>query len=180
MIGVAKVKKVLLIAIIIFLLIIGVYGYAWFEGYKNSQRFYQQANENYEKGEYNLALKGGEFFDSSTNKYGFIGGYEQVVNTWDNKWAKPKPSFYYDSMDKADDIIYNKLTADEGMAIFQKHFNISNKYLPEILLQTGKLYKENGYNEEAKLVFELVIDAFGMKEDIRDEAEKQLEELAND
>lgn len=177
MIGVAKVKKIFLIAIIVILFIIGVYSLAWYEGYKNSRVFYQQANENYEKGEYNIALKGGEYFNSSTNEYMFIGGYEQVVNIWDNKWAKPKPSFYYDSKDKADDIIYNRLTAEEGMAIFQKYFNISNKYLPEILLQTGKLYKENGYNEEAKLVFELVIDAFGMNEDIRVEAENQLKDL---
>ncbi|MDQ0338663.1 tetratricopeptide (TPR) repeat protein [Caldalkalibacillus uzonensis] len=175
-------KKVLLVTISVILFASGVYAYVWFETYQNAKKFMEQADANFERGDYGKALKGGEVYDEQEQAYVFTGGYEHVLMLWSSRWAIPKPGIYYEAKEKIDVIIYEKLSADEGFALFQQYFNLNNRHLPEILLQSGRLYIEAGEYEKAKAIFELAIDAFGSREWVREEAEAQLlkiEQLEN-
>mgnify|MGYP005841597299 CR=1 FL=1 len=170
-------KKVTITFFVVIVSFLLIYSIVWYESYQNSLSFYEQATENFEDENYGLALKGGEVFDEELNGYRFIGGYEQVLAAWSNKWAIPKPSVYYNTEEKISEIINEKMTADQGIAIFQEYFRVSNRHLPEILIQTGKLYKENGEIGKAKEIFKLAIDAFGRNEKIKKQAEEQLSEI---
>ncbi|MCT8137583.1 hypothetical protein H1D32_07385 [Anaerobacillus sp. CMMVII] len=170
-------KKVIITVFSVIIGFIFIYSLVWFESYQNSLGFYDQATESFENGEFGLALKGGDHYDAELREYVYTGGYEQVLVAWANKWAIPKPSVYYKAEEKINEIIYDKLTADEGFALFQQYFRVSNRHLPEILIQTGKLYIENEQYGKAEAVFQLAIDAFGRNETIRVEAQTQLELL---
>ena len=172
-------KKVIITGVTVIISFVFIYSLVWFESYQNSLAFYDQATENFEDKQYGLALKGGDDFDPEVGEYVYTGGYEQVLAAWSNKWAIPKPSVYFQAEDRINEIIYEKLTADEGFALFQQYFRSSNRHLPEILIQTGKLYMEDGEYSKAEAVFQLAIDAFGRNEGIRIEAEEQLAILNN-
>lgn len=170
-------KKYLVITMSILLFVTGVYASVWYESYQRSKTFFDQASQSFANGDYGMAIKGGDFFDKDTQSYKFVGGYEQVLGNWSNRWAIPKPGIYREAQAKIHDIIYEKLTADQGLLIFKKYLNLSNEHLPEILIQTGKLYKQNGEVEKAREIFQLAIEAFGMDENIKKEAERQLHDL---
>lgn len=170
-------KRVLITFSIIIVFVFGVYGYVWYETYQNTKVFFTHAEENYEKEAYALAIKGGETYNKATGSYEAIGGYEEVLGIWSNPYAIPKPDIYYQAKDKIDSIIYEKLSADEGFALFQQYFQLDNDFLPEILIQSGILYKDSGQEGKAKAIFELAIDAFGMKDHIREQAEQHLQEM---
>jgi tetratricopeptide (TPR) repeat protein len=170
-------KKYLLITFGILLFVTGVYASVWYESYQRSKTFFDQASQSFANGDYGRALKGGESFDENTQSYKFVGGYEQVVGIWTNRWAVPKPGIYREAEAKIHDILYEKLTADQGLVIFKKYLNLSNAHLPEILIQSGKLYKQKGEIEKAREIFQLAIEAFGMDENIKREAERQLHDL---
>lgn len=170
-------KKFIIATISIIVGFILIYSLVWYETYQNSLNFYEQSTDNFEAGDYGLALKGGEEYDQELGAYAYTGGYEQVLAAWSNKWAIPKPSLYQKAEEKINEIIYEKLTAEEAYFIFQEHFRSSNRHLPEILIQSGKLYSENGEYSKAEEIFELAIKAFGRNEAIKKAAEEQLELL---
>ncbi|MBO8156959.1 MAG: hypothetical protein H0Z32_10905 [Bacillaceae bacterium] len=170
-------KKMLISSISVLLFIVAVYSYVWFETYQKSNIFFEQANNSFQEKDYGLALKGGEIYSEEKQDYVTIGGYEDVLNAWSSQWAIPKPSIYKEAKQKINKIIYEKLSPSDGIAIFQEYFRLDNDHLPEILLQTGKLYKAQGETEKAIEIFELVIKAFGMNESAKRKAENQLNEL---
>jgi len=162
-------------SIIIFALL--VYALVWYESYQRSNLYLEQANASFAAGDYTTALKGGEVYDQELGSYVFIAGYEHVLAIWSSDWAAPKPASYYQSQAKIDEIIYEKLTADQGIQIFKQYLNLSNDHLPEILIQSGNLYLQERELVKAQQTFELAIKAFGYKTEIRTEAEKKLTEI---
>jgi hypothetical protein len=106
-----------------------------------------------------------------------IGGYEQVLEIWSDPWAVPKPAMVDDAGKKIRLIIHERLTADEGMALFKQYFRLSNGHLPEILLASGRKYKERGRTEQAREAFLLAIRAFGNRPEIRKQAEAELKSI---
>jgi len=171
------VKKAWWLMLTLLLLIGGVYAWVWWESFERSKEYFEQAARYEQEGRLMEALKGEEFFDEERNRYEMRGGYEHVIAIWSDPWALPKPPLVGEAKQRMDRIIHEKLSPEEGLAIFQKYFRLSNQNLPQILLASGRKWKERKETDKAKEVFQLAMQAFGHHAAIRQEIEKELESL---
>ncbi|GGE03913.1 hypothetical protein GCM10011571_01040 [Marinithermofilum abyssi] len=153
-----------------------IYGWVWLEMYRTSQVYFDMAMASYEKGEYGSALKGMEMVgeDGQTE---LNGGFQQVVDAWREPYAWPRPAIYSEAQKKADTIIEEKLTIEEGEALFKSYFNRDNTYLSRIMLRVGEMYEERRDFRGAKETYKLVTEAFAMDKDVSGTAKARLSKL---
>lgn len=153
-----------------------VYAWVWMEVYQTSRFYYNMATDSYDRGEYGAALKGVET-ENANGETSFQGGYQQVIDAWEQPYAWPRPSFVEQSRGMVDQIIAEKLTLAEGEALFQTHFNRDNRYLGRILLRVGELYEQQRDFPAAIETYEVAREAFATDDDVVQTASRRLSAL---
>ncbi|PTM59644.1 hypothetical protein [Desmospora activa] len=169
-------KKGLLFTAAVIGLVGLIYAWVWVEVYQTSQFYYEMATDNYRKGDYGAALKGVET-ENANGETAFLGGYQQVIDAWDQPYAWPRPSFVEDARGMVDQIINEKLTIAEGEALFQAYFNRDNRYLGRIMLRVGELYEQQQDVDAAIETYEVVRQAFANDDGLIKTASQRLSAL---
>ncbi|EOD01198.1 tetratricopeptide repeat protein [Caldisalinibacter kiritimatiensis] len=162
---------------LITLVILVTYTWVWVQCYIATQNYYRNAMDNLNKGKYITALKGDRVLSEDNSKYVFIGGFQQVVEIWENPCAVPKPKLYTQAKEKISSIIKEKIDIHTGEEAFQTYINLDNRYLPEILLHVGDLYLRKGDKKSAKETYTVVKDAFAFNQEAVKSAEEKLNRI---
>lgn len=170
------IKKHRLFTLIILVILI-TYTWVWVQCYVASKSYYRNAMDNLNNGKYITALKGDRVLSEDNSKYVFIGGFQQVVEIWENPYAVPKPKLYTEAKEKITFIIKEKIDIQAGEEAFQTYINLDNRYLPEILLHVGDLYLQKGDKKSAKEIYTVVKDAFAFNQNAIKLAEEKLSRL---
>ncbi|HET9493200.1 MAG TPA: tetratricopeptide repeat protein [Chloroflexia bacterium] len=161
----------------ILLLVVGVYVYAWFDASGLSSQYLRDADTSYGESKYLEALVGYEDFDQATNKYVTRGGYMHVRRIWNDSYAWPVPAGVERANQRIDEIINDKMTVEQAEQFVRANTGKNNPYLGIIYLRLGELYEQRGDTEDARGVYEAVVDSFSDQPDLVDQARAHLARL---
>lgn len=155
----------------------GSYGWAWLESYQLTRQYLAEAEASLAGGDLAGALKGKERRDPQSGAVVFAGGYQQVLDLWSSPGAWPKPAEYYAAREAIAEILQYRLTVQDGITMFQNFYGRDNGLLPDILLRVGALLEEQGDTDGAEEIYQTVIDAFPVRPEIVEQAQRRLEAL---
>ncbi|MGC9467204.1 MAG: hypothetical protein ACP5HS_01305 [Anaerolineae bacterium] len=161
----------------VLLLFAGTYILGWYNAYRLSIRFLENANQSYQEGQYLEALTGGEVYNEEEQQYEQLGGYIDVERIWSHRYSWPKPGLVGDAEQRIDEIISQHLTIAQAEQYIQANIGKNAPHFAEIYLRLGELYLQEGDEMAARDIFESVPELFPRLEDLIQEAQKYLEEL---
>lgn len=115
--------------IILTLFVAVTYISAYAKVYQQTANYFHHAQAQEHDGNYIEALKGLDKIDLRIDE-DYIGGYQQVIEAWEQSGMKPKPSFYYESQPKPKDII-GKMTNEQLDSFIDVYLELDNKYVLE-------------------------------------------------
>jgi len=170
-------KRLLLIILLVALVFILTYAFAWFNAYRLSARFIQDADSSYAEQEFLLALVGGETFDPQTNRNVNKGGYLNVEQMWSSRYSWPEPSVLTRARDRGQEIINQRLTIEMAEDYIRSNTGRSAPYFAEIYLRLGELYEQDGDLRSARDIYESIPELFANRPDLIEKAKAHLERL---
>lgn len=150
---------------------------AWWDVYRLSATYLEDADASYAEGRYLDALLGYEEFDQEKRLYVDYGGYIQVQRIWENDYAYPVPGQVARANARIDDIIYTRLTLDDAEQFVQENIGRYNSYMGLVYLRLGELYEADGRLSEAQDVYESFPDLFPDERELVERARVDLENL---
>jgi tetratricopeptide (TPR) repeat protein len=154
-----------------------VYAYTWTSAYSRSLRYYRAAQTALAKGDFALALKGGQIFDPQSNAYNYQGGLQIVIETWQNPWAVPKPALYKTAEAELNRIIDQKMDPASAMAVVKQYARLDRRYLDEILLHVASVYKKEGKTQDARAAYEYLKELFPQNKELMSQVNAQIKDL---
>lgn len=166
-------KKILLIALAIAVLLAAIYAATWFRIYNMTAGYFAEAEANFESGKYALALKGGNDFATG----GFTGAYQQVVEAWEGSLSLPKPQIYLDAQQRERTVLQEKLSVKDIDAMVKKYLKIDKRYLDAALLRKADLLLADGKTSKAIEAYESAVQIFPMNKELARQVESKLGEL---
>lgn len=169
-------KKKLIIGGLVLAFIFISYSVVWVKSYNHSKEYYSMAMENYNKGDYIIALKGDRVLKEDQSGYIYLGGFQQAMEIWDSKYAFPKPDIAERSKQMAERIL-SEIDIKTGQQIFKTYFKIDNRFLPEVLIRIGELQMEENQLSKAQETFKMAGEAFARREGITEIVQQKLEEI---
>jgi tetratricopeptide (TPR) repeat protein len=174
-------KRLLLGALVIIVVFAATYALAWYNANQLSSRFYNDATASYKAGNYLDALVGYQKFDEKTNKYINYGGYVSVEKIWSSPYSWPVPAFVQDSRQRSQEIINQKLTADQAVQYVQENTGRPDApYFGEIYLRLGELYEQQGDIKDAKDIYTSMASLFPNRKDLIAQAQQHLNKLQSE
>ncbi len=174
-------KPLLLVIVAIIIVFVGTYAFGWYNADQLSLRFYNDATASYKAGEYLNALVGYQKFDEKTNKYINYGGYVSVEKIWSGPYSWPIPAFVQESRQRSQEIINQKLTADQAQQYVQENTGRPDApYFGEIYLRLGELYEQQGDIKDAKDVYTSMASLFPSRKDLIQIAQQHLDKLKSE
>ena len=118
-------KKLALIGL--FLLV--TYCAAWVQAYQMSSAYFEHAQQMREQGELVEALKGMNKLELRIDDE-YLGGYQQVIETWESSILGLRPAFYQKAIDASQDILPH--LSDETLLDFiEIYIQLDLRYVPE-------------------------------------------------
>lgn len=168
----------ILTAAVILILIGTVYAVTWLQIRNQSVVFYEHVKRSMETGNFGAALKGEELAVNDSRI--FMGGLQHIMETWKSPTAWPKPRVYEHSRALYRTLLYEKMTADDGIAIFRQYFQLDLQYLDDVLLRTGDLFLEEGNPAQALDTYRTVREIFTLDEELQKTVEERIEKVAPD
>lgn len=169
-------RKVLITVGSLILVALAIYIWSWEEVNIKTDKYYNDAIQSYESGDYMAALKGKGATGKETSSIS-KGGFQNVVQAWSAPYAVPKPAVYKEALQGIDELINQKLTIEIGEKLYDKYVGVDDAYLPQVMLRVGDLYKEKGDAEKARLWYNRVIDNYSLYGDAKQLAENRLNSL---
>ena len=169
-------RAAILIAVAV-LLFVTTYVLAWWDAYRLSSSYVDDADQSYEAGEYLDALVGYEVFDEEARRYVTRGGYLKIDRIWENRYAFPVPEHVRHAQERIDTIINEKLTVEQAEQFVQQNIGRSNPAMGIIYLRLGELYEEQGALREAEDIYESIPDLFPNDPELIERAAADLERL---
>ncbi len=174
-------KQLLLGVLAIIVVFVGTYAFGWYNADQLSSRFYNDAAASYNAGEYLNALVGYQKFDEKTNKYINYGGYVSVEKIWSSPYSWPVPAFVQESRQRSQEIINQKLTADQAVQYVQENTGRPDApYFGEIYLRLGELYEQQGDIKDAKDIYTSMSSLFPNRKDLIAIAQQRLDRLKSE
>jgi hypothetical protein len=170
-------RRVLLAALLVVLIYVLSYALAWFNAYRLSMRFIQDANAAYEQGEYLVALVGAEIFDPQSNEYVKQGGYLDVERIWSSRYSWPEPAYLQQARQRSQEIVGELLTIEMAEDYIRANTGRPAPYFAEIYLRLGELYEEEGDELSARDIYESIPELFSNRPDLIEQAGEHLERL---
>jgi tetratricopeptide (TPR) repeat protein len=153
------------------------YGLAWWDAYRLTVTYLEDADTSYGEARYLDALLGYEEFDAAAHDYVERGGYIQVRRIWENAYAWPAPAQVRRAEKRIDEIIYHLLTLEEAELFVQANIGRNNPYMGLIYLRLGELYEADGRVRDAEDVYESFPDLFPNEHELIERARADLERL---
>lgn len=139
---------------------IATYGLAWWNAYRLTNDYLDDADASFEAGNYLDALTGYEKYDTQAKKYVEYGGYMQVQRIWENDYSYPVPDGVQRAKDRIHEIVYERLTIEDAEQFVQENIGRTNPYLGMIYLRLGELYEADGQLRDAEDIYESIPDLF--------------------
>ncbi|SON53229.1 hypothetical protein [Vibrio tapetis] len=144
---------------LVFLLVIATaYGVAWHKAYVLSSDYYDFAQEQFQQGNYITAIKGKNKLEMRRSDT-YLGGYQQVVETWEHMVLGLRPDFYYLAKQKVDESL-SKLSSDELLLLIETYVELDLRYVPEAALRLKNLASAQGNQLLYSEMDEFLIEAF--------------------
>ena len=150
---------------------------AWWDAYRLSATYLEDADASYAEGRYLDALLGYEEFDQEKRLYVDYGGYIQVRRIWESDYAFPIPGEVRRSEERIDEILSWRLTTEDAEQFVQENIGRYNPYMGLIYLRLGELYEADGRLREAQDVYESFPDLFPDERELVERARVDLENL---
>lgn len=143
---------------ILMLLIASAYGTAWFKAYQLSYQYFQYANAQLAQGHLISALKGMNKLELRQGET-YFGGYQQVIETWEDTLIGPKPWFYSLALHQPRNII-SQLNAEQLEVFIQVYVELDVRYVPEVAEQLQLVARQSGDTSLAREMVEFLSEAF--------------------
>lgn len=170
-------RRTLLIILLVAGIYLLTYVFAWFNAYRLSARFIQDADDSYTREVYLEALVGGEAFDSQTNRNVKKGGYLNVEKIWSSSYSWPEPSILERARERSQEIINQRLTIETAEDYIRANTGRPAPYFAEIYLRLGELYEAEGDLRSARDIYESIPELFPNRPDLIDKARGHLARL---
>ncbi|MDF2152788.1 hypothetical protein [Vibrio sp. CAU 1672] len=148
--------RVKFLAIMSVLLI--AYGSAWLKAYSLSEKYFNYAEQQYSKGNFITALKGMNKLELRIEDE-YLGGYQQVIDTWQTAILGPKPDAYYQALEKPRSII-EQLDQGELLEFIGIYVQLDARYVPNAADQLRYLAKQSGDQALYDEMTEFLTEAF--------------------
>lgn len=173
-------KRVLLGLAILVAIFVVTFALAWYNADQLANRFYQDAENSFNAGDYLKALVGYQTFDNKTNKYLNYGGYLNVEKIWSSRYSWPQPAYVQQAVKRSQEIIDQKLTVQQAEQYIQNNIGRpGTPYFAEIYLRLGELYEQNGDTKDAIDVYKSYPSQFPDRKDLIQQAQQHLAKLQN-
>ncbi len=153
-------SRMAILAVAVPVIFLFTYVLAWWDAYRLSTTYLDDADASYQEGRYLDALLGYEEFDRAKGNYVARGGYIQVQDIWRNSHAFPVPGGVEGAERRIDEIIHSRLTIADAEQFVQRNIGRYNPYMGLIYLRLGELYEANGQLADAQDIYESVPDLF--------------------
>ncbi|PMO33075.1 hypothetical protein [Vibrio breoganii] len=140
------------------LLVAIAYGTAWLKTYQLSERYNEYAHQQIEEQNLLIALKGMNKLELRQDDV-YLGGFQQVLETWKNSVLGPKPSFYDDAKAMPEKILA-QLNQQQLEMFIETYVELDARYVPEAAEQLRILALQNGDSELATEMSEFLLEAF--------------------
>lgn len=147
-------KKLSLIAVFL----LAAYGSAWVNAYRQSSAYFQFAQEQQAKGQLVTALKGMNKLELRLEDT-YLGGYQQVIETWESSILGPRPSFYQEAVAAAEGIL-PELTDQQILDFIDVYVQLNLRYVPEAAVELLKRAKNSKNITLADEMSEFLEEAF--------------------
>lgn len=134
------------------------YGSAWLRAYSLSENYFAYAEQQYKKGDLVTALKGMNKLELRIEDE-YLGGYQQVIETWRSATLGPKPDVYYQSLEKPA-LIIEQLNEEQLMAFIEIYVQLDSRYVPSAADQLRYLAKQSGEDALYQEMTEFLAEAF--------------------
>lgn len=138
-------------------LVLVAYSAAWLKTYNLSQQYFEFATEQ-QQGNVIIALKGMNKLELRRGDE-YLGGYQQVIETWEGAVLGPKPNYYYQALVKPNEII-NQLSANQLEEFIQIYVELDSRYVPEVADQLQQVASDSGNVQLASEMREFLAEAF--------------------
>lgn len=162
-------KKMLISVSVLLGIVFVIYSITWYRIYAMTKDYYVQAERSLEENRKGTALKGGTDFITGE----FVGSYQQVIEGWRDGLAVPKPGFYYDALERRDEIL-KTLSLEEIDSIFSRYFKVDNLYLDQLLFRKAELLETEGKDQEALQVYELIQEIFPLNKGVQEKIQNKI------
>jgi len=139
-------------------MVLAAYGVAWLKAYNLSADYFDYANQQYKQGHRVEALKGMNKLELRREET-YLGGYQQVIETWEGAMLGPKPPFYAIAKARAEEIL-PQLTTAELLAFIEIYVELDMRYVPEAALQLRQLAGSRGDQATFDEMDEFLQEAF--------------------
>ncbi len=150
-------KSIVKLSVLVGLVTVAFF-YAWLKTYNMSSDYFEFAEAQAEAENYTIALKGMNKLELRRDDV-YLGGYQQVIETWEEAVLGYKPDFYYQAKGRVGEML-GKLNEEELMSFIEIYVELDMRYVPEaasILLSRATL---NGDIEVANEMDEFLQEAF--------------------
>ncbi|MGL6260948.1 hypothetical protein [Vibrio sp. WXL103] len=144
------------------LLLLGIvvvsYWAAWGKAYFLSKSYFDYAVEQEQAANYTIALKGMNKLELRIDDQ-YLGGYQQVIEAWDNALFGIRPSFY-EQAKQAPERLLERLEDQELQDFIEIYVQLDSKYVPEVASLQLARAKQTGDIELAAEMKEFLTQAF--------------------
>lgn len=131
---------------------------AWYKVYQQSKHYFDFAEQQYSEGNYILALKGLNSIELYPNDV-YFGGYQQVIDDWQNALFVYRPDFYYKSLERSQTIL-QKASIDELDQFIKTYTEIETKYVAEAATCLLIRYQQTNNSEGETEMTTFLAEAF--------------------
>ncbi|MFA0441964.1 hypothetical protein AB4560_18810 [Vibrio sp. 10N.222.51.C12] len=142
----------------LFLFISIAYMLSYAKVYLQSESYYDFALESEHSNNLIEALKGVDKLELRQGE-SYYGGYQQVIESWENSSFAPKPSIYYRALEKPS-IILNEMSDDVLKSFVELYIELDNKYVMDaVLIMHARASAQNDMDEVERTA-QLLNEAF--------------------
>lgn len=140
------------------LLVAIAYGTAWLKAYQLSEQYSIYAHQQLNSDDLVIALKGMNKLELRQGDQ-YLGGFQQVLETWESAMLGPKPAFYEDALAMPERIM-SQLDQQQLVDFIETYVELDSRYVPEAADQLHVVALQNGKKELANEMQEFLREAF--------------------
>ncbi|CAH6945083.1 conserved hypothetical protein [Vibrio chagasii] len=140
------------------LLVAIAYGSAWLQTYQLSEQYNNYAQQQLEEKDLIIALKGMNKLELRQGDE-YLGGFQQVLETWEKALLGPSPSFYDEAKAMPEKIIA-QLDQHQLEMFIETYVELDARYVPEAAERLRVVALDNGDIVTADEMSEFLLEAF--------------------
>lgn len=152
--AVSHLKKIVLLLSVVLV----AYWAAWGKAYFLSKSYFDYAADQEAAGNYVIALKGMNKLELRIDEE-YLGGYQQVIEAWENALFGIRPAFYEEALVSPARLIPQFADADL-QAFIDIYVQLDSKYVPEVAYMQLQRARLVGNDELAAEMEDFLTQAF--------------------